>query len=129
MRGLAELVAGRAVQARAGRARIVDLLASGPGKAVRARATILIWRGVLARAAVLTRFVGAAIVEVLVAQYAAPIGIADALPARTVAVAVLATGIRHALIAELAAPAVSTLTLAADVAVTVHGVAAFFADG
>lgn len=128
MRGLAELVAGRAVQARAGRARIVDLLASGPGKAVRTRATILIGCGVLARAAVLARFVGAAVIEVLVAQYTAPIGIADALPARTVAVSVLAAGIRHALVAQLAAPAVPTLTLAADVTVTVHGVAAFFAD-
>lgn len=129
MRGLAELVAGRAVQAGAGRARIVDLLAGGPGEAVRARATVLIGRGVLARAAVLARLVGAAVVEVLVAQYTAPVGVADALPAGAVAVAVLAAWIRHALVAQLAAPAVPTLALAADVAVTVHGVAALLADG
>lgn len=128
MHGLAALVTGRSVQTGVGRARIVDLLAIGPGETIPARATILIGRGVLARAAVLARLVGTAVVEVLVAQYAAPVGVADALPARAVAVAVLAAGIRHALVAQFAAPAVPTLTLAADVAVTVHGVAAFLAD-
>lgn len=122
-------MAGRAVQARAGRARIVDLLAGRPGEALRARASVLIGRGVLARAPILARLVGAAVVEILVAQYPAPVRVADALPARAVAVAVLAAGIRHALVAELAAPAVPTLTLAADVAVTVHGMTALLAHG
>lgn len=128
-RALAQLVTGRAVQAGAGGARIVDLLASGPGKAVRTRATVLIGRGVLASTAVLARLVGAAVVEVLVAQNAAPVGVADALPTRTVAVAVLAAGIRHALIAQFASPTMSTLALAAEVAVTMHRVAALLADG
>jgi len=118
----------RSVQAGVGSARIVDLLASGPGEAIRAPAMVLIRRGILARAAVLTRLVGAAVVEVLVAQYAAPVGVADALPARAIAIAVLAAGIRQALIAQLAMPAGSTLTLAAEVAVTVHGVTAFLTD-
>lgn len=120
---------GRPVQARARRARIVDLLAVGPGEALPARAQVVIRRGVEARAAVLARLVGAAVVEVLVAQYAAPIGVADALPARAVAVAVLAARIGHALVAQVAAPTVPTLALEADLAVTVHGVAALLADG
>lgn len=71
---------------------------------------------------------GAAVVEVLVAEDTAPVCIADALPAGAVAVAVLASWIRGALVAEFTTPAVSTLALAADVAVTVDGVAALFAD-
>lgn len=66
-RGLAELATSRSIQAGVGRARIVDLLASGPGEALPTRAMILIGRGVLARAAVLAGLVGAAVVEVLVA--------------------------------------------------------------
>lgn len=122
-------MAGRAVQARIGCARIVDLLAGGPREALRARAPVLIGRGVLARAAVLAWLVSAAVVEVLVAQYSAPVRVADALPARAIAVAVLAAGIRHALVAQFATPAVPTLALAADVAVAVHGVAALLAHG
>lgn len=71
----------------------------------------------------------AAVVEILVAQYSTPIRIADALPARAVAVAVLATGIGHTLIAQLTAPAMPTLALAADVAVAMHGMAALLAHG
>lgn len=129
LRGLAELQAGRPVQARIRGARIVHLLAGRPGETLRTRAAVLIGRGVLASATVLAGLVGAAVVEILVAEYAAPVGVADALPAGTVAVAVLAAGIRHALVAELAAPTVPTLALAAYVAVPVHGVATLLADG
>jgi len=129
MSGFSQLEAGRPVQARVGRARIVHLLAGRPGEALRTRAAVLIGRRVLARASILARLVGAAVVEVLVAQDAAPVGVADALPARTVAVAVLAAGIRHALVAQLAAPTMPALALAAHVAVTVHGVAALLAHG
>lgn len=127
MRGLAEFTTGRTVQTRIGRARIVDLLAGGTGEALRARAPILIGRGVFARAAVLARLVGAAVVEILVAQYSAPVRVADALPARAIAIAMLAAGIRHALVAQFAAPTVPTLALAADVAVAMHGVTALLA--
>ena len=41
----------------------------------------------------------------MVAQDAAPVGVADALPGRAVAVAVLAARVRRALVAELPAPA------------------------
>lgn len=127
LRGLAEFATGRTVQTWVGRARIVDLLAGGTGEAFRARAPVLIGRGVFARAAVLARLVGAAVVEILVAQYSAPVRVADALPARAIAIAVLAAGIRHALVAQFAAPTVSTLAFAADVAVAVHGVTALLA--
>lgn len=128
LRDLAEFAAGRTVQTGVGCARIVDVLAVGPGKPIRTRALVLVGRGVLARAAVLARLAGAADVEVLIAQYAAPVRVADALPARAVAVAVLAAGIHHALVAQFAVPSVATLALAADVAVTVHGVATLLAD-
>jgi len=73
--------------------------------------------------------VGAAIVEILVAQYSAPVRVADALPARAIAITMFATGIRHALVAQLTAPAVPTLALTADVAMTMHGVTALLAHG
>lgn len=128
MRGLAELATGRPVQTGVGRARIVDLLASGPGEAVRARTQVMIWRGVETRAAVLAWLMGAAVVEVLITEYAAPVGVADALPARAVAITVLATWIGRALVAHLAAPTVPALALEADLAVTVDRVAAVLTD-
>lgn len=70
---------------------------------------------------------GAAVVQVLVAEYSAPVGVAYALPGRAVAVAVLAARVRGALVAQLALPAVTTLALARYVAVAVHRVTAFFA--
>lgn len=128
LRHIAEFATGRAVQTGTGCARIVDILALGSGKAVRTRASVLVGLGVLARAAVLARLVGAADVEILIAQYAAPICVADALPARAVAIAVLAARIHHALVAQFTLPTVATLAFAADVAVTVHRVAALLAD-
>lgn len=128
LRRLPVLMAGRSVQTGVGRARVVDLLAGRPGEAVRTRAQIVIRRGVETRTAVLARLVGAAVVEVLVAEYAAPVGVADTLPARAVAVAMLAARIGRALVAQVAAPAVSALALVADLAVAVDRVAALLAD-
>lgn len=71
----------------------------------------------------------AAIIEILVAEDTTPVRVADTLPAGTVAVSVLATWIRGALVAEFTAPSVSALALAAHVAVAVHGVATLLADG
>lgn len=124
---LAELPARRFVQARVGGAGIVHLLAGRPREAVRAGALVLIGRGVLARAPVLAGLVGAAVIEVLVAEDAAPVRVADALPAGTVAVAVLAARVRRALVAKFTPPAVSALALAAYVAVAVDRVAALLA--
>lgn len=107
---------------------VVDLLAGRPGESVGAGAPVLVGRGVLAGAAVLAGLVGAAVVEVLVAEDAAPVGVADALPARAVAVAVLAARVRGALVAEIAAPAMTALALAGDVAVAVDRVATLLAD-
>lgn len=129
MRDLADLAAGRSVQAWVRRARIVDLLAVGPGEALPAGAQVVIRLGVDAGAAVLARLVGAAVIEILIAEYAAPVGVADALPARAVAVAVLAARVRRALVAQLAAPTVPAFALEAELAVTVHGMAALLADG
>lgn len=126
-RRLALLGAARAVEAGIGCARVVDLLAGRPGEALGAGAAVLVGRGVLAGATVLARLVGAAVVEVLVAEDAAPVGVADALPARAVTVAVLAARIGGALVAEIAAPAVPALALARDVAVAVHRVTALLA--
>lgn len=70
----------------------------------------------------------AAIVEVLVAKDTAPIRVADALPTGTVAVSVFATGIRGALVAEFTAPTMSTLALAAYVAMPMDRVATLLAD-
>lgn len=70
----------------------------------------------------------AAVVEILVAEDAAPIGVADALPTRAVAVAVFAAWIGGALVAELAPPAVTAFALTAHVAVTVDRMTAFLAD-
>lgn len=125
---LTEFSAGRTVQAWIRGARVVDLLAGRPGESLGAGALVLIRCRVLARAPVLTGLVSAAIVEVLVAEDASPVRVADALPARTVAVAVLATRVGGALVAELTAPTVPALALAADVAVAVDRVAALFAD-
>lgn len=88
----------------------------------------MIWRCILTRATVLTGFVGAAVVEILVAEDTTPVRVADTLPAGTVAVSVFAAGVRGALVAEFTAPSVSTLALAAHVAVTVHWVATLFAN-
>lgn len=129
LRRLAVFMTGRPVQAGVGRARVVDLLAGGPGEAVRTRAQVVVRRGVEARAAVLTRLVGPAVVEVLVAEDAAPVGVTDALPARAVAVAVLAARVGRALVAQVATPAVPALALVAVLAVAVHRVAALLADG
>lgn len=129
LRRLAVFVTGRSVQAGVGRARVVDLFTRGSGEAVRTRAQVVVRRGVEARAAVLARLVGTAVVEVLVAEDTAPVGVADALPARAVAVAVLAARIGRALVAQVAAPAVSALALVAVLAEAVHRVAALLADG
>lgn len=128
LRRLPVLMAGRTIQAGIGRAWVVDLLAGRPGEAVRTRAQVVIRRGVEARAAVLAGLVGAAVVKVLVAEYAAPVGVADALPARAVAVAVLAARVGRALVAQVAAPTVPALALVADLAVAVNRMAALLAD-
>jgi len=81
VRGFSQFETGRPVQARVRRAWIVHLLAGRPGETLRTRAAVLIGRRVLARATILARLVGAAVVEVLVAEDATPVGVADALPA------------------------------------------------
>lgn len=126
-RRLADLAACRAVRARVRGARVVDLLARRPRESLGAGAIELVGRGVLAGTAVLARLVGAAIVEVLVAQDATPVRVADALPARAVAVAVLAPGVRCTLVAQVTLPTVAALALAAHVAVAVQRVAALLA--
>lgn len=126
---LADLAAGSPVQARIRGARIVDFLARRPGESVRARTPVLIGRGVLACAAVLAGLVGTAVVQILIAQNTAPVSVAYALPARAVAVAVLAARIGRALVAQLAPPAVTTLAFTAHVAVAVNRMASLLADG
>lgn len=128
-RSLADLGAGGAVEARRRGAGVVDLLAGRSRESLGTGALVLVRGRVLAGTAVLAGLVGAAVVEVLVAQYSAPVGVAYALPGRSVAVAVLAARVRSALVAQLAAPAVTTLALARDVAVSVHRVTAFLAHG
>lgn len=128
MSALPQFSAGRSIDARIRGAGIVDFLASRPGESLGAGALVLIGRCILTRAAVLTGLVRAAIVEILVAEDTTPVRVADTLPAGTVAVSVLAAGIRGALVAQFTAPSVSTLALAAHVAVAVHWVATLLAN-
>ena len=118
---------GGAVEAGLRSARIVDLLARWPGESVWTGAAVLIGCGVLAGTAVLARLVGAAVVEVLIAQNATPVGVADTLPTGAVAVAVLAARIGGALVAQFTPPAGPALALARHVAVAVNGMAALLA--
>lgn len=127
MRALTEFPASRSVGARIGGARVVHLLAGRSRESLGTGAFVLVRRRVLARPAVLTGLVGAAIIEVLVAKDTAPIRVADTLPTGTVAISVLATRVGGALVAEFTAPTVSTFAFAADVAVTVDGVATLLA--
>lgn len=126
---LVDLPTSGTVEAGIRGAGVVHLLAGRAGEALGTGATILVRSGVLAGAAVLAWLVGAAVVQVLVAQYSTPVGVAYALPARAVAVAVLAARIGRALVAQLAAPAVTTLALAADVTVAVDRMTTLLADG
>lgn len=127
VRALTELPARRSVGARVGGARVVHLLAGRSRESLGAGAFVLVRRRVLARPTVLTGFVSAAIIEVLVAEDAAPIRVADTLPTGTVAISVLAARIGGALVAEFTAPTVSTFAFPTDVAVTVNGVATLLA--
>lgn len=127
VRALTELPARRSVGARVGGARVVHLLAGRSRESLGAGAFVLVRRRVLARPTVLTGFVSAAIIEVLVAKDAAPIRVADTLPTGTVAISVLAARIGGALVAEFTAPTVSTFAFPTDVAVTVNGVATLLA--
>lgn len=127
MRALTEFPAGRSVGARVGGAGVVHLLAGRSRESLGTGAFVLVWRRVLARPTVLTGFVSAAIIEVLVAEDAAPIRVADTLPTGTVAISVLAARVGGALVAEFTAPTVSTFAFAAHVAVTVNGMATLLA--
>ena len=128
MSALSQFSAGRSVHAGVRGAGIVDFLAGRSGESLGAGALVLIGRCILARATVLAGLVRAAIVEILVAEDTTPVRVADTLPAGAVAVSVLAAGIRGALVAQFTAPSVSTLALAAHVAVAVHWVAALLAN-
>lgn len=81
-RQLAALVrhAGTTVQARQHGARVQRLFAVRPGVLGRAHARVAALASVVARAAVVTRLVVGAVVEVLVAEQAAPALLADAVP-------------------------------------------------
>lgn len=114
---------------RPGRARIVNSLAIGARETLGAAAQVLVGRRVLAGATVPARLVSATVVEVLVAQNAAPVGVARTVPRGTVTVAVFAARVGLALRAQLAAPAGSARALAGPVAAPVHGVAALLTHG
>ena len=93
-----------AVQARDHRAVVLDEFAVGAGELGRTVARVRALARVEARAAVLARLVVGAVVEVLVAEQAAPALVAVALP-RLLARAVQAARIADALVAQLALPA------------------------
>lgn len=99
MSALSQFSAGRSIDTWVGGAGIVDFFASRSGESLGAGALVLIRRCILTGAAVLTGLVRAAVVEILVAEDATPVRVADTLPAGTVAVSVFAAGIRGALVA------------------------------
>lgn len=83
----------------------------------------------LAGAAVEARLVRTAVVEVLVAEDASPVEVADALPGGVVAVAVPTPRVGSAVVAELGPPSGTAGALAGTFAEAVHGMATLLADG
>ena len=96
-------VASAAVEARDDGAVVLDEFAIGAGKLAGAGASVRSLAGVEASAAVLARLVVGAVVEVLVAEQAAPALVAVALP-RLLAGTVIAARVPDALVAQLSLP-------------------------
>lgn len=101
------LVARPAVGARVGNAGVLGYL-TGLARVSRwTGAAVLVWFGVHAGSSVDARMVATAVVQIFIAQQAAPVPLAVALP-RYVAGPVNAAGVKPTLITELALPAVAT---------------------
>lgn len=108
--------------------RIVHHLAVQARKSFRTCAQILVRCRVLAGSSVLTRLVGAAIVQILITEDSTPVGVADTLPRGSIAVPMFAARVGCALITEFTAPARSALAVAGLVAFAVDRVASCLAD-